>query len=367
MKIIHIIDTLNWGGAQKLLLTFVENSVDNEITLISFRDNTNPKSIKNLYLNNGFNIEIIYAKKLLNLKRIFTLIKKIKTIKPDVIHTHLSYANIIGSLCGFICRIPVVSTLHNSSYDPKKTSKPVIFIETIVLRFLTSQIVAVGFSVEKAHQSRVRKKIVVIPNAVNPILPIEESERIQLKEKILGPGDFKVITAVGRLSPQKAYIDLLNALAGISKEYPETRLLVVGEGKERRSLEGVISDLKLEGKAFLLGERNDVSQLLQITDIFINSSHWEGLPVSILEAMSAGLPIVATNVGDIPRVIDGEVGLLVEPKSDFLKAALLKYLNQPELMEEHGKNAQVHFERNFHASSWYQKIIQVYRKAIDAY
>ena len=367
MKIIHIIDTLNWGGAQKLLLTFVENSINNEVTIISFRDNTNTKSIKNLFLDHGINLEIIDAKKLFSLSRILRLIKILKSINPDVIHTHLSYANVLGGLCGFISRIPVVATLHNSSYDPKKTSKPVIFFETVILRYLTTLIIAVGYSVEKAHQARVRKKIVVIPNAVNPILPIENSERIQLRENILGQGTFKVITAVGRLSPQKAYIDLFNAFVGTIKVYPEARLLVVGEGKERQSLEEKITELDLSGKVFLLGQRDDVSKLLQITDIFINSSHWEGLPVSILEAMSAGLPIVATKVGDIPRAIDEEVGLLVEPKPEFLKEALIKYLKDPELMQQHGKLAQYRFQENFHASSWYQKIIQAYQKAINEF
>ena len=367
MKIFHIIDTLNWGGAQKLLLTFVENSINNEITLISFKDNPNSKSIKNLFLDHGIHLEIINAKKLYSSSRIFRLMKFIKAVKPDVIHTHLSYANIIGGVCGFFSRIPVVTTLHNSSYDPKKTSKIVIFIETIVLKFLTNLIIAVGYSVEKVHQARVRKEIIVIPNAVNPILPIEESERIQLKEKILGPGNFKVITAVGRLSPQKAYPDLLNAFTGVIQQFPDARLLVAGEGKERQHLEDKITKLNLTGKVFLLGQRDDVSNLLQITDIFINSSYWEGLPVSILEAMSAGLPIIATNVGDIPRIIDHEVGILVEPKPEFLREALGQYLEDPDLMQEHGKNAQDRFLRDFHAASWYQKIIKAYQKAIHEF
>lgn len=365
MKIIHIVDTLNWGGAQKLLLTFVENSIDNEITLISFRDNAKSTSIKYMFMEQGVEIEILDAKKLISVSRIFRLITLLRKKKPDVIHTHLSYANILGGLCGFITKIPVVATLHNSSYDPRKTSKPVILLETVVLRFFTQEIIAVGSSVEQAHRSRVRKSIQIIPNAVNPIIPIEDAERARLKGKILGDGDFHVITAVGRLSPQKAYLDLLNAFAGIITEYPGARLLVIGEGKERKTLENKTFDLGLVGKVFLLGERDDVSKILQFTDIFINSSHWEGLPVSILEAMSAGLPIIATKVGDIPRVIDPELGLLVEPKPDLLKNALDKYLREPELRVEHGKKTQERFMRDYQAASWVQKIIFIYQKAIN--
>lgn len=363
MKIIHIIDTLNWGGAQKLLLTFAENSVENEITLISFKDNTESKSIKHSFLELGINVEIIEGRKLISPSRIFRLIKRIKLIRPEIIHTHLSYANIIGGVCGFVCNVPVVSSLHNSSYDPKKTSNRVIFLETLVLRFLISQIIAVGYSVEEAHRARVRKPIIVIPNAVNKIALINQSEQIELKESILGQGNFTVIAAVGRLSPQKAYPDLLSAFAGIVQDYPEARLLIVGEGKERLLLETMISDLNLSGKVLLVGARDDVSKILQITDIFINSSHWEGLPVSILEAMSAGLPVIATNVGDISKVIDQEVGMLVEPNPEALKSALQKYLNEPALMTRHGRIAKERFLRDFHASAWYQKILDVYQLA----
>jgi len=366
MKILQIIDTLNWGGAQKLLLTFIENAPDNEITVLSFRDNNHSRSIKTLFQNEGINVEILYASKLYNISRINKIIKLLKKNQFDVIHTHLNYANILGGVCGYLTNTPVVSTLHNSRYDPQKTSKPAILLETLVLKYLTKQIIAVGSVVEHAHHNRINNKTIhIIPNAVNEIISISNEEKLDIKNNLFGPGDFFVIIAVGRLSPQKAYLDLFSAVELVSSKHSNIRLLIVGEGDERSKLEVRIRELSLDNNVKLLGERDDVNRLLQISDIFINSSHWEGLPVSILEAMSAGLPIIATRVGDIPSVIDGDSGMLVEPNPIQLQEALFTYLSDLELMATHGQNAKKKFLDQYNANSWVKKIIAIYQKAID--
>jgi glycosyltransferase involved in cell wall biosynthesis len=127
------------------------------------------------------------------------------------------------------------------------------------------------------------------------------------------PVDRRIVMAVGRLDRAKNYPLLVEASASMLRSFPETLFVLVGEGPERRRIEAEINNLGVEKSWVLLGQRMDVPDCLAGADLFAMSSAWEGFPVAIVEAMAAGLPIVATNVAGVVEVIDHEEnGLLVE-------------------------------------------------------
>jgi glycosyltransferase involved in cell wall biosynthesis len=147
------------------------------------------------------------------------------------------------------------------------------------------------------------------------------------------PAECTVITTVGRLDTQKGLPYLLEAAELVTRGHPEVRFLVVGEGPRRGDLVRHRDRLGLTERVWFLGFRTDVPQILADSDVFVLPSLWEGLPIALLEAMAAGLPVVATDVPGVTEVVtDGETGLVVPGKDvGALAGALSRLLDDPDL------------------------------------
>ena len=181
---------------------------------------------------------------------------------------------------------------------------------------------------EAYERLTIRHQIRVIPNFVDPDLyspsPGEEVERGA--EGIL-------VTHVSNFRPVKRIQDLVYAMRIVVKEAPGARLVLVGDGPDRHGIEKLIEHLNLGGSVTLTGFRNDVANILRCSDIGVLCSETESAPLTLLEGMSCGLPMVATSVGGIPEVVrDGFNGLLVPPKQpEELAEAILKLASDGEL------------------------------------
>lgn len=151
-----------------------------------------------------------------------------------------------------------------------------------------------------------------------------------------------ILLHVGRFAPQKNHRLLVEAFALAVKEYPEMQLWLVGDGPLRPEMEGLVKEKGLDGKIFFLGIRDDVSALLGAADIFVFPSDWEGVPLTVLEAMSANKPVIATAVGGVPELIeDGISGILVPPRNpEALANVVLCLAKDPELRQKMGKAGQ---------------------------
>jgi glycosyltransferase involved in cell wall biosynthesis len=147
------------------------------------------------------------------------------------------------------------------------------------------------------------------------------------------PGSRRVITTVANLRPGKGHDVLLNAAARVARRIPDVQFQIVGDGSERRQLEQQAATLRISAQVSFLGHRGDVPAILQHSDVFAFPSFMEASPNAVIEAMAAGLPIVATRVGGIPELIeDGRNGLLVPPGDDrALAAGLLRLIERPQL------------------------------------
>ena len=155
------------------------------------------------------------------------------------------------------------------------------------------------------------------------------------KRQQLGiPASALVVGAVGRLAPQKGYADLLTAAQIVLAQQPRAHFMIAGSGDLDRELQQQAADLGIAGNVHLLGARSDIEALFATMDLFVSSSLWEGLPTTILEAMAAGVPVVATRVsGTVELVEPGQTGLLAEPRdAPGLAAAILAALATPHEM-----------------------------------
>ena len=194
----------------------------------------------------------------------------------------------------------------------------------------------------------------MIPNAVD-IQPAPAARRDR---------DRPVMIAVGRLKAPKDFLTLVRGLAALPPGSIDAR--IVGEGPDRAELESEIGRLGIGDRVHLLGERRDVPELLARADVFVLSSASEGMPVSVLEAMAAGLPVVGSKVGGIPElVVDGETGLLVEPGDpDELAAAIGRLAADPELRRQLGEAGRERAQGRFALDTFRRAHVELYSREL---
>ncbi|HJW90702.1 MAG TPA: glycosyltransferase [Anaerolineales bacterium] len=366
MRIFQVIDTLTTGGAQALLLTFAkEMQARGQALTVICLDGARSSPVEEQLQELGAHLVYVPGSRLFDLPRLLRLYRVLRSERADGVHTHLTYANILGSLAGWLAGLTVVATIHSEAPDPGWDNQARHLVETWALRRFARRVIAVGPRVEAGQRRRMGAgKVVAVPNAVTIPPVLSAAKRAAMRRELQGDGTGPVLIAVGRLSPEKGYLDLLEAFASLLPRLPAARLLIAGDGALRETLQAKIQSLGLAGRVSLLGWRSDVPRLLSACDLFVSASHWEGLPIAVLEAMACALPVVATAVGDLPEVISPETGALVPPgQPQELARALETVLVDPERLTRMGQAAREQVQCNYHSRVWADRLLEVYRQA----
>jgi glycosyltransferase involved in cell wall biosynthesis len=245
------------------------------------------------------------------------LVVLMRRAAPDIVHANSSKAGVLGRLAAVAAGVPIrIFTVHGWAFSASSGLVSVLYRwADRLMAPLTTLTICVAERERTsglAARTCIAERTVVIPNAVD-LDAVPPARR---------DGGRPLIVAVGRLAEPKDALTLVRALAGV-RGRPFTALLV-GDGPDRASLEAEVSRLGLQDAIALTGTRDDVPELLARADVFALSSRSEGAPLSILEAMAAGLPVVSSRVGGVPElVVDGETGLLVPPGDPAAMAAAL--------------------------------------------
>jgi glycosyltransferase involved in cell wall biosynthesis len=240
--------------------------------------------------------------------------------RPDVVHTHSSKAGILGRLAARAAGVPhIVHTVHGWGFTPGQPPHVhglYVALERLCARCCDTLVVVARVDREDGLRHRigrpdqyrlVRSGIEVATYRDAPVTRAGVRARLGLPDQAF------VVGCVGRLSPQKAPLDLLTAFARMARARPEAHLVLVGDGPLRAEVEAAIAREELAGRVHLLGLRREVPELLRAFDVFALASHWEGLPRVFPQAMAAGLPIVATRVdGAVDAIEEAVTGFLVE-------------------------------------------------------
>ena len=233
------------------------------------------------------------------------LVRLARTLRADIVHTHLVHADVYGGLAARLRGTHLVSTKHND--DPFRVG-PFRFVERGLSR-LTDRIVTIT---DALHRFTV-EQVGVRPDKVETIHygldDVPDAWGVNPPDDV--PEGARVLLAVARLTDQKGIDVAIRALAELPDD---TVLVVLGEGPERAALVRLARELGVESRVFLLGRVPDVAAWLDRATLLVHPARWEGFGLGVLEAMLAGLPVVATNVSALPElVVDGETGLLVPP------------------------------------------------------
>lgn len=264
-------------------------------------------------------------------RRIVRMIREVlRREKISLLHSHLYHANFYGRLAAFQEHIPAVCTIHNTYARPKLHRR---FLNRWLAR-RSSRIIAVSGPV---HDDIVRydgvdpSKITVIPNGVDMSRFDISLSREQSRERLGVPLECFLVGAVGRLEEQKGLSYLIEAIRILVEGGKNVSLLVVGSGREEGRLREQAANSGIADSVFFLGTRRDVPELYRAMDVFALSSLWEGGPITLLEAMASGVPVVATPVGFVPEVLqDGKNGFIVPIRDpEGLAEALWKVHEDP--------------------------------------
>jgi len=390
IKVVHIITRFDKGGsAENTLLTVLGlNKEKYSILLIKglsleseMSDEESLAVSESLKIAEENNIKVINLPFLVrkiapltDLKALFTLFKILRKERPDIVHTHTSKAGFLGRFASFLARVPIIiHTPHghvfHSYFGPTLTK--IFVIAEKISSLITDKIITLTNRERDEHIERriaPLNKFITIHSGVDLDRFMNLNIDIKKKKKELNiPQDFYVIGTVGRLVPIKGHKYLVSAAEMIIKEFPKTVFVIVGDGFLKPILERHAEALGIRKNIIFTGWRKDVPEILYLFDILVFPSLNEGMGRVMIEGMSLGKPIVASNVGGIRDLIeDGKNGLLVPPRdSNALRKAISRLIRNKKLAEGLGKIGKMEVYPDFDASTMVKKIDNLYESLLS--
>ena len=367
VKILHLIDSGGFYGAERVVLTLMAEQT--RLGLIPILGSIAPKSIDEKPIEKEAKARGLSVKKIrmANGPNVIGACRILReAIKDDicVIHSHGYKGDILVGLVKWAYpKIPLVSTIHG--WTSMGGGRKISVYEWLDSRMLKLADAVVLVSNEMVKNENMRKfgnmEHTVINNGIQPIVPNPNLVDDEVRRFCAGG---TVIGSIGRLSPEKGHVFLLRAFHRILQEGGNAKLVLLGDGGSRSSLEAEIRTLRLESKVLLPGYKDGGCNYLPLFDLFVLPSLTEGLPVTLLEAMSCGTPIVSTRVGGIAEALEnGEAGLLVEAGDiDELKEAIWTLYRNPELGKKLALKAKVIVEQRYSAETMARRYLGVYER-----
>ena len=333
LHVVHLIEALGPGGAERLLYTNLKHFDRERIrsTVITVY----PHATHWLEPITALGVPVVS----LNCTSRRDIPKGIRTLRnwllsnePDVIHSHLWAANIIGRVAGRLTGTPVISSIHNPDHEAEAWADgaDVSHLKRLVVRALdrwtaragNDRLIAVSDYVKRSANRHLRVSLDSIDRVYNPIdvdhlQTMSKTNRAEMLRSMGLPLNSLILLNVARVSPQKGLLYALRALPSILRRYPSAHLISVGATTDPAWLEQLQREAAALGVTdhfHVLGSRRDVIDFLRACDVFIFPSLYEGLGIALIEAMAAGCACVATSAGPIPEVVsDGKDGILVPP------------------------------------------------------
>jgi glycosyltransferase involved in cell wall biosynthesis len=370
MNVLHLISTIGFFGAEKVVIQLSKELVSLHckpyIGIISNSKNQFESFAENAKRNN-VSYKIFFCNGKFDLKSIIEIRNFIKNSKIGIIHSHGYKSNFYSLLANLNLGCKRITTCHLWKGKSLKMNFYNGLDKFLLRKF--DKVIAVSDNLEKTIiQNGVSKhKVAVINNGIEVTDFIVPDTNASMKRSLGLYGNEKIIGAIGVLSEEKGHIYLLKAFANVILEFPNVKLLIVGDGPLKNTLQATSYKLQLKDKVIFTGIRNDIPSLLNIMNIFVMPSLDEGMPMALLEAMAAQKPIVATKVGAVPKLIENKkTGLLIEPKdADAIANSIISLLRDEEMKRTIAINAFQKVKNEFSSSIMAQKYSEVYKDILN--
>lgn len=363
LKVLEIIGDASLAGAPRHLLALLENFDYQKFKFFVICP-PGPLAGEIRVLKKPVDLEIVPMRSRLDWAAIKEIRSNIKHIKPDLIHVHGTRAGSLGRLANIGLKFPLIYTEHLWTRDYHLSSHLENIFQVTGMWFLdmfTTQNIAVSQAVKDFMvESQISRpeKILVVYNAI---------ELSKKKAKIFSQNE-RVLGTVGTLNYQKGIQHLIAAMPKIIKEFPQTKLVIVGEGVYKDRLEQLVRKMKLSRAITFTGFVKDVEDEMLKFDLYIQPSISESFGLAIVQAMGLGLPVVATNTGGIPEVVTaGKSGILVETgKSEALAEAIIALLRDEVKAKKMGKLAAEEVKIKFNLRDLIKETERIYEKVAES-
>jgi glycosyltransferase involved in cell wall biosynthesis len=373
MKIVIVLSSLATGGAERATVTLASYwaGLGWKVTLVTFAPKEMdfyccPDSVQRLDLGLYAPSGSILSGALANVRRIVSLRRLLRSIEADVVVSMMDQTNVVLAAASVLLRSGATVGMEHS-YPPMS---PLRFIWGVLRKTLYRQLDAVVVLTQESAEWISRKtfarRVEVIPNAV--VWPLQDSPPFVSPPAVGGDG--KTLLAVGRLGPEKQHALLIDVFSRFAHSFPDWKLVILGEGGERATLEQMVRARGLVGRVLLPGRAGNVGSWYSQADLFVLCSRYEGMPISLIEAMGYGMPVVSFDCLTGPRDVirDGTDGVLVPPNdTEALKAALEGLMRDPERRAAMGQRARAVVDRFdiVTVSGRWEQLFREIRSAVD--
>jgi glycosyltransferase involved in cell wall biosynthesis len=361
-NVLHLITELDTGGAQKalarLLARLDRSRFEPSVACLYNGDGAVAREIRGL----GIPVVDLGMRAKWRWDALWRLYRRLCKERPTILHTWMFHANLPGRLLGRLAGVPIIVCGERTmGQESRRRHWANRMTHPLADRIMCVSPAVADFVVKEVGIPK--DKTVVIPNGVerrdSGSLPTQREARAWLGL----PTNRPLIGTVTRLAPVKGLDVLLEAMLSL----PDVHAVFVGKGPEKGRLEAMAKELGIGERSQFVGRKEDVSTWLAALDAFVLPSHWEGMSNALLEAMAAGLPVVATAVGGTPDVVlDGVTGLLVSPGDPAsLARAIGRMIRDPNLRQKMGRAGRARIEQHFSIEETVRRTEEMYTVLLE--
>jgi glycosyltransferase involved in cell wall biosynthesis len=370
LRLLAVIEAYSITGPAKNLLEFARLAFEENVavTIATFTRGSASNQFVETVRQKGIALEIIQERGPFDPRALGSLREIVRRTRPDVIQTHAVKSHFLARTAGLHRLAPWVAFHHGYTW-PTFKAKVYNQLDRWSLRAAPRVLtVSRPFRDELAAFGVPLARMEIIHNAIAPgwgLSGRQPAPAAALRAQAGIPADRKVILIVGRLSREKDHLTLLEAVSGLRSGI-EPHLLIVGDGPERARIEERARQLQMQDHVTLTGQQPSAEPWYGIADVAVLSSLSEGSPNALLEAMSAGVPVVATRVGGIPEIVtDQESALLVQPgRTAEMEGAMRRLLTEPGFAESLTRRSQELIRRNHTPDGRMRRLVAIYRSML---
>lgn len=368
IRVHALIDTLGVGGAEIVLAEFAAVAALGGIELsVGVLKDTEAAHAAQRLRELGVQPRLVGIPRHLGPAAFLAVRRQLAELRPDIVHTHLGYADLLGGPVARSLGIPSVATVHAHAWPGDRRERVKLRAMRYARRASAARVIAVSESAREAYLASGAdrpERVVVVRNGISGTAQPGAGGAVRAE---LGIGSTELVVAmVSSLRPEKAHDVAFAAVGRLLTSAPGLRLLVVGDGPSRAAVARAAS--ALGDRVLLAGYRRDVMAVLDAADVLVHPSRRDALPTTIIEAMAASTPVVATRVGGIAELVeDGVSGVLVPapPAASQLAAALAGLLGDEALRRRLAAAGRTRFEREFTAERWAARMGELYRSVLS--